>query len=444
MTYPSETSAPISLSTKRSKYRWIVVSIVFFTFAVSFADRANIGVVLPMIKKEFDLTNFQAGAMASFFFLGYIMTQLPSGFWFSRFGTRGLVSVAVIGFSIFTFLIGTVTSSIQILCYRFGLGVAEGPSPIGCTSVIQNWFPPREKATATGIYFAATQLAPVVVVPLCVWIILQFGWRYVFYFFSIPGFVVAILWYILVRNKPEECPYCSPAEVKYIQDSTPAQQADNQKIHKIKWLDKLIKVKNIQKIETNADVLKSWNIWGCAVAYLLMVCVVYGLMTWVPSYLVNEKHYSYIRMGFMGALPWMGGASGAIIGGWLSDKVFYKRRKPLMLFTTLANVAMMVWLMNAPGNMLILGAILFLTGFLFYLGYPLFTSYPMGLTTGSTFPVAYGIISTVGNVGGFFSPMIAGALLDAYSYGAVFAFFGSCTAISFLFVLMLDEPVQEV
>ena len=102
---------------------------------------------------------------------------------------------------------------------------------------------------------------------------------------------------------------------------------------------------------------------------------------------------------------------------------------------------MMVALINAPGNMVILGLILFLTGFLFYLGYPLFTSYPMGFTTGKTYPVAYGFINTVCNFGGFFSPMIAGALLDAYSYTAVFAFFGCCSIVSFSIVLTLDEPV---
>jgi fucose permease len=84
-------------STKRTNFRWAVMGMIFVMFTISFADRANIGALLPVITKEFSLTNFQAGAIASFFFLGYLITQIPGGLLASKYGTRsGLInSVAV-------------------------------------------------------------------------------------------------------------------------------------------------------------------------------------------------------------------------------------------------------------------------------------------------------------------------------------------------------------
>jgi len=415
------------------------MGMIFVMFTISFADRANIGALLPVITKEFSLTNFQAGAIASFFFLGYLITQIPGGLLASKYGTRGLVALAIFGFSIFTFLLGTATAALQLILYRFGLGFFEGPSPVGGTSTIQNWFPPREKATATGIYIGSTQFAPIIVVPICVWIMLRFGWRYVFYLFSIPGLVMCVIWYLFVRNKPEESPHCSPAEVKYIRELNPLEKTGRREERSLGWLDRVIKFKYFPLLETNREVFRSWTFWGLTVSYSLMVGVIFGLMIWIPSYLVNAKHYSYVKMGFMGATPWIGGLVGSLVGGWLSDKVFLKRRKPLMLVTTVMTTVMMALLINAPGDTLVLGTYLFSTGLLIYVGYPLFTTYLMDITTGTTFPLAFGVMNALATLFNFFTPMIAGALIDAFNYGAVFIFFGCYSIISFFIVLMVNE-----
>lgn len=67
-------------------------------------------------------------------------------------------------------LMGTVSSVFGLKLVRLGLGLSEGPCPVGLASTINNWFPPKEKATATGVYIAATMFAPIIVPPLAVWI----------------------------------------------------------------------------------------------------------------------------------------------------------------------------------------------------------------------------------------------------------------------------------
>ena len=426
-----------------SRFRWVVLAIIFVTYAINFADRSNIGVALPFIQKEFHFNNFEAGSIASFFFLGYAISQIPAGFWLSKFGARGMVPASILGFSLFTYLIGTAQSVAAIKWFRLGLGIFEGPPPVGLTSTINNWFPPKEKATGVGFYIASTMFAPIVIPPLCVWIATEFGWRTIFYTFSLPGFAMAVIWYLLVRNKPAESPYVNEQEVSYIQGAGETAAVKQAEAVSLGWLDKLIRAKNIAKIETRKNIFTSWNIWGNCLAYFMMVSVLYGLMTWIPSYLVNAKHYSFLKMGFVAAAPWVGGLIGSILGGWISDKLLHKRRKPTMLLTALSTCLMMAVMVNLPENSTAVSAALFMTGFLLNVGWPAFTAYPMGLTTGSTYPIAIALVNSGGNLGGFFSPMIAGALLDKFqTYDFVFTYFGLAAIIGFLIILTLDEPVE--
>ncbi|AKX93228.1 MFS transporter [Moorella thermoacetica] len=428
---------------KSTNYRWIVLLLIFVAYTINYADRSNIGVVLPFIKKDFSLSNLEAGALASFFFLGYAISQIPAGFWFSKFSTRGLVSLSILGFSAFTYLIGTALNATVMKWFRLGLGLAEGPTPVGMTTTINSWFPPKEKATATGVYIAATMFAPIIVPPIGIWITLHFGWRYVFYLFAIPGIVMSLIWYLLVKSHPEESPFCSAAEVEYIRSESKVTSKDNIQSNSLGWLDKLIRAKRVKLIDSNGKVFTSWNIWGDTLAYFMMVSVLYGLMTWIPSYLVNTKGYSFMKMGFVASTPWIGGFLGSIIGGWLSDKVFLKRRKPTMIITALTTAIMMVVIISLPQNVFAVSIGLFMTGFLLNIGWPAFTAYPMGVTNANSYPVAIALVNSGGNLGGFFSPMIVGALLDAFkSYNAAFLYFGLCAIIGFILILTLDEPIS--
>ncbi len=68
------------INTKKTHYRFVVLALIFIVYAINYADRTNIGAVLPFIIDEFHINNFEAGAIASMFFLGYALSQIPAGF----------------------------------------------------------------------------------------------------------------------------------------------------------------------------------------------------------------------------------------------------------------------------------------------------------------------------------------------------------------------------
>ncbi|MEH7547308.1 sugar phosphate permease [Neobacillus bataviensis] len=438
----SKISAGLALK-KKTGYRWLVLSLIFLVYIVCYADRTNIGVVLPFIKEDFALNNFQAGAISSFFFLGYACSQIPAGFLLGKKGTRGVVALAVIAFSVVTFLLGTVSGAALLILLRLLLGLAEGPVPVSMSTTINHWFPAKEKATATGIYIASTQLAPIFVPIIAAAIAMSFGWRYVFYWFAIPGLVIALVWYLVVRTKPEDSSKVSKAELEYIrQEEVRVEAAGEQR--SLGWLDKAIRYQKIEIISTPKKVFTSWNIWGNTLTYFLMNSVLYGMLTWVPMYLVNAKGYSFMKMGFVASTPAIGGLIGALLGGVISDKVFLKRRKPTMLITAIATAIMMLVVINIPDNATLVSLSLGLAGFFLNIGWPAFTAYPMGLTNRNTFPVAIATVNSGGNLGGFFSPMIVGAILDATgNYNIAFGFFAVLLVLGFIIITTLKEPAQD-
>ena len=218
--------------------------------------------------------------------------------------------------SILTGLVGTAGSLLALKIYRFGLGLAEGPLPISMTSTINNWFPAREKGIASGIFLSAVKFGPVIVPPLCAVIISVWGWREIFFFFAIPGIILSIAWYFLVADHPSKSRYVNQAELEYIEsDGEQPETSDQVKVEKptpqwLKKLDVFIKRRPQASLTSNAQVFKSWNIWGCATSYCFQLGVSSVLLTWSRTYLMTVKAFSYMNMGLVSSAPWVG----AVIG----------------------------------------------------------------------------------------------------------------------------------
>lgn len=430
----------------KSHFRWWVAALIFLVYTIATADRANLGVALPYIQKEFGISNTEAGTLVSLLFFGYAASQIPGSFIVRKFGVRKVLPTSMFFTSVFTALMASTASLPFLKFFRVGLGVSEGPLPIACTTTINNWFPAKEKGTVTGLYLAASKFGPVIVPIVSVIIIELYGWREVFLLFAIPGIILAIIWYLFVKNKPQESKFVSKAEVDYIEYGEMAEQ--QKKEQKVKpapiWLDKLIRVKKVNPVHNVKDIFKSWNILGNALGYLFMVGIVNVIMSWIPTYLIVEKNFTSVKMGLLASAPFMGAVVGNLIGGWISDRILSKRRKPLMIVSTLCTSFMMYSLIFAPNDSLLLGLLLFTTGLLLNLGYSAFTVYSMGMTTKESYPIAYGLVNTGGQIGGAAAPLIVGIILDAYNWHTVFIFLAVCSIISLLVILTIEEPLPEV
>ena len=437
-------SITVEGSARPTKYRWFVAALFFVIYTIAAADRANLGVALPFLRKEFAMTNTEAGGLVSLFLIAYGLAQLPSAWLLSRFGIHKVFTISMILTSLATGLTGMVGSLLALKVCRVALGVAEGPLPIGVTSTINNWFPAREKGTATGIFLSSVKFGPVITPILGAAIIAAWGWKAVFILFAIPGILLSVLWYFLVADQPAESRFVNGAELACITGEGGGNNSRSQGAasRPIPWLDKLIRVRDEKVLDTTGGVLKSWNIIGCALGYCCQLGISSVLLAWIPTYLLTVKNFSVMNMGLVAAAPWVGAVVGNILGGLFADRILDKRRKPGMLISALSTAVMMYVLINAPADPVAYGFLLFLTGILLSVGYSAYMVYPMAFVSKEKFPTANAVVNMGGQLGGAATPWIVGMLLDSRGWDYVFGFMAAISCLTFLVVLTISEPLK--
>jgi len=431
---------------KPTRYRYFVAALFFVIYTIAAADRANLGVALPFLRREFTMSNSEAGALASVFLLAYGVMQLPSAWFLQKLGVRKAFTISMLLTSVMTGLTGTVGSLAALKLCRVGLGVAEGPLPIGVTTTINNWFPSREKGTAAGFFLSSVKFGPVLTPIVGAAIIAAFGWKEIFLFFALPGIVLSAVWFLMVPNRPSESRFVNQAEIQLIAEDADAggdiAEKGTAASTPIPWLDKFIRVRDEKPRDSVASIFGSWNVWGCALGYACQMGISSVLLAWIPTYLMTVKNFTIMTMGFTAAAPWVGAVAGNILGGLLSDRVLGKRRKPGMMISALSTAGVMFALINSPSDPTYYAALIFLTGLLLCIGYSAYMAYPMAFVEKSKFPIASAVVNMGGQLGGAATPWITGLLLDQFGWDSVFIFMAGISTLTFVILLTISEPLK--
>ncbi len=427
-----------------SRRRWLVLGLVCLIYMLVSADRANLGIALPFIKKEFDVSNTQAGLLFTLMFLVYTAAQIPSGFLCRRFGPRTLMTLCLLLTAAASALISTSSTFRGIESYRSLLGLVEAPVTICCVAIINNWFTTTEKGTAAGCLFASSKLGPVLCPPLTVVVLHLYGWREIFWIFAIPVTLLACIWMIFIRDIPQnQTGIIAPCEGSHADsaDGRMSSVAGLENAENMGKLDRLMRRKRVARLDTPGSVFRSWNVIAIALAYLCMVGILNVMLAWIPSYLLSAKHLSVSDMGLVSAAPFAGAVGANVVGGWISDRLLKSRRKPLMIIGALLTAMMFFLVIYAPDNAFLVGAMLFVLGSLFGLGYPAYSVYPMGMTTKEVYPVAFSLVNTAASLGAAVFPLVVGVILDHSHWEVVFYFLGISSLFSFTLLLSVDEPI---
>lgn len=428
---------------KKTSYRWVVMAILFVLYIVANADRANLGFALPYIRQEFQMSNTEAGAIISFFFFAYAFFQIPSGFLVKKFGNKIMFCLGMAVTSICTGLMAIAPSALVFKLCRLGVGIGEAPVAISSSGTINNWFPPKEKGTATGIFLAGSKMGPLVVPFICAWIIQMWSWHMIFVGFMIPGLLLAIAWFFLVANRPRESRFTNQAEVDYVEQGEAVVKEAKKSNYNMKWLDKLVRAKKVTPLSSARQVFTCKDMWAIAIGYFFVVGLSSVFMSWLPSYLVNVKHFAIMKTAFVSAAPFAGTVVGNFFGGWASDHIFGKRRKPMMMITALSTSVFMYAMLSAPEDPTLLGLLLFGAGIFLALGYSMYMAYGMGRADHATYPVAFSLVNTGGQIGGACMPLIVGIILDSFSWDAVWMAIAIGSLICFAVVCTAVEPVDD-
>jgi MFS family permease len=365
----------------------ITVILLFAAWVVDYIDRLAINLALPSIGAEFGLGHTQQGMVISAFFLSYALCQIPGGLLADRFGSRRVVSWSLLIWSLFTALTGTAWAFAVLLAIRFVFGVGQGVYPAAAMKAVAERTAPGQRMTATGWAQSSNAfgavLAPLIAAP----IIAVWGWR--MSFFAVAGLGV-LVWAAIQLWLPATLPQSD--------DASPRPDAQG-------------------GLRT---VLASGVMWRFTLMFFGYGIIVWGLNSWIPSYLQTERGISLTGSGLLSAIPALVGGVAIIVGGKLIDRLGGRHR--VIVFPAMTVCAVCILFLNRVTSLTEFVALLSLATASATLCYmPIFAiplrTLPAGLVgTGS------GMINFGGQAAGFITPMVMGALVDRYSYTAAFGF----------------------
>ena len=328
----AEDSEPIGLATRseavrRTNVRWLVLAILFLVTLINYADRSSISLAGPSMAKDLGLSPVQMGIIFSAFGWAYVMFQLPGGWLLDKFGSKLIYTLSIFFWSLFTLMTGLTAlvpatmAVIVIFSLRFLVGAAESPSFPANSRIVSSWFPTTERGTAAAIFNSAQYGSTVLFAPLMGWLAHTYGWHAVFTVLGLIGIVVLPVFLRVVRP-PKQHPWINEGEMAHITEGGAVVDMDNAK-------DKT-GASNEPKWRYLKQLLSSRMMLGTYIAQYCLNAIGFFFITWFPIYLVQEKHMTIMKAGFVAAIPAVCGFIGGLMSGVFSDWLI-RRGVPLSM-----------------------------------------------------------------------------------------------------------------
>ncbi len=278
--------------------KWIVVALLSSGTVIAYIDRANLSVVLatPDVRNLFHLGDSVRGLLNSTFFWSYALLQIPAGWVVDRYGVKRPYAIGFLFWTVISAATGLVNGLSQLIVLRLLLGAGESV----CAPASLRWIrwncPEERRGLAIGIYLAGTKVGSAIGVPLAAFLISAFNWRTMFLICGLAGLLWLLGWMLWANdNGPQDPPVFSQRQEVQI---------------------------------SFAALLASPVIWGILLGTFSYGYFLYFCVTWLPAYLVEDRHLALNTMGFYALFSFGGMALVAIFAGWLADRMIRRGANP--------------------------------------------------------------------------------------------------------------------
>jgi MFS family permease len=360
---------------------WNVLLVLTASQTLAYFDRVNLSVVGPVLIRAHHFTPALLGLLLSIFSWAFTFALLPSGPFVDRVRARVAYPVGVTLWSVATMLCGVTTAFTPLAVFRALVGIGEGPMLPAGQRIIAETFPRERRAWAVGTFYAGNKVGLTLGIPFAAILLHLLGLSWVFYITGALGFVW-IAWFLFAYRRPADTP------------PTPETAS-------IRW-------------STLLGYRKTWAIMLGQAGYLY---IYYVFATWLPGYLVIQRHLTILNSGFVGMLPFICGIIATIFGGWASDRLVARGWRVSVARKTFAVggllIATLFTLLGAytPG---IVPAVTFLT--LSVVGFSLSTasiqSMPVDIAPRHIVSSLVSLTTFGANVAASFAPVVTGLLIS--------------------------------
>lgn len=399
--------------------RYTILLLLFLLSLVNYIDRVNISITAPVMMPELGWDTAWFGVVFSAFVFGYAAFMIPSGLLADTRSPKMLLAVACFGWSFFTLLTPLGQHAfLLMLGLRFLVGACEATSLPAATVINARWVPRNELGLAQMISLSGIYAGQLIAYPISTWIIAQSSWRGVFYFNAIVGFLWIGIWLLYGADAPKTV--ATATETKTAKPRVPL-----------------------------GALLATPAVLALAAAYFFWAYGLTMVVAWLPTYLVKARGYTIQQMGIVGMLPVAGGLIGVLGGGVLSDYLtkrgvraaIARKGVPATSIAISAPFLALAATIESPFAAVVAFAVFQL---LTTLGLVAFWSIPVEMNARLAGSIS-SIMNFGGNFGGFFSPMVAGFLVERTGGNWSFPFYTAAAGCLIgAIILGLLVPVRAI
>ena len=426
------------LNSKIQNYRWVIVALLFTATTINYVDRQIIGLLKPILEKEFNWTETDYAHIIMAFTAAYAIGLISFGWLIDKWGTKLGYSITIIIWSIAAMFHALVGSVSGFVLARIGLGLGEAGNFPAAMKAVAEWFPKKERALATGIFNSGTSIGVVLALIIVPWILSSYGWHEVFWITGSFGFIWLIFW-LFLYNIPAKQKRLTKQEYDYITAGQDAENVGETKMT-VKW----------------KKLFSFPQTWAFIVGKGLIDPIYWFFLFWLPSYFSSTFSLDLTKpsLGLMiiYAATTVGSIGGGYFSSWLIKRGWpvLKARKGALLLSAalevsiiLAQFATNVWVAVALISLAVAAHQAWATN-VFTMASDMFPNEVVSSVVG--------IGGMAGAVGGILFPILVGELLDKYKvlgnidagYNILFTICGFTYLFALIIIHLLTRKRQQV
>lgn len=391
-----------------------VLALLGIAVAINYIDRGNLSIAAPIIKGEMHLSGTQLGFLLTSFFITYMALQIVAGWLCDRFAAGRVLAIGFVVWSAATALTGFAQGFGTLLMFRLLLGVGEAVAFPASSKIICERVPENQRSVANAVNTIGMALGPAFGIFFGGMLVARYGWRPYFIGF---GFF-SLLWVLA-------------------------------------WLPFSGRERNVVQRERESSppfraILRQRALWAASLGHFCGNFTTYFMLTWIPFYLVHERHWSLVEMAKIGGAAYLFSASTNLASAWFADRLMAagasetRVRKSFLVTATLGSSFCLIGCAVLSAKLSIVFLIL-ATGFAGMIG-PHLWSTLQTLAGHAATGRWTGVQNMLGNVAGLIAPVLTGFLLDKTgNFVAPFfivALVGVVGAASWMFFLGAIVPVD--
>ena len=417
---------------RRVAYR--LLPFAFLLYIVNYIDRVNVSFANLRMSADLGFSDRVYGLGVGVFYISYVLFEIPGAIIVERWSARKWIARIMISWGLVTIVTAFVRTAGQFYAARFFLGLAEASFFPGMIIYLTHWFGARDRSRAIACLYAAVPTAALAGSPIAGWLLgvhwhLLAGWRWLFILEGIPAVLLGIVTIFYLTDWPAQARWLHQDERDWLGAQLQAE----------------LQTKKKARDYTILEAFRDRQVLMLTAAWFLALLGLLGNTYWLPTFLKRLSGTSDRSVTSWIIVPALIGIAGTLLNGWHSDKTAERRwhtAVPLLAAGTMYGVL----LLASHHVSLVILCLLFGTGF-YYACQPVLWAIPTMILSESAAAATFGLINSIGQLGGFAGPYVVGFLNDrTHSLTASFGFiaFAYLASGSLILCLRIRNRVEVV